>query len=442
MSGNKKKRHIMELIGAICVVAVLGGGLFWLKIRQDGQRTEKTASESDEVRENGATDQMAEETTGDSLDGSSADTDVQSVPEAESEAPDGTDPQEATVTPTPAPEERTAGRYQAVSWAQAVGDEILVCQTDAIEVRDSSNNVVKNYTDLGRISRESAAVYSNGQFACFASADESGTENVWRLDLETGEKEPLMTLESGSRFVGANQEYLYYTAWGGDGMENTLKAHRISDGAELELGKNVDEVTVLPDYVITMGLRFDVSPTELRVCGPDGSSSQVIGEYVNSYVVENDRIYYLDYGSDYGYLPSDLKSCGMGGEDVQVLAEDLNALSFCLAGEHTVYFAGSSEGADSSGDGYIFYNYRTGERKKAADSGTYIQFLCENDGKAYLERENQIVVYDIAEGRFLDSTYQVPDGSYAVEGFWLNGMFWAVQQTSDHRVDVIPLKNF
>ena len=121
MSGNKKKRHIMELIGAICVVAVLGGGLFWLKIRQDGQRTEKTASESDEVRENGATDQMAEETTGDSLDGSSADTDVQSVPEAESEAPDGTDPQEATVTPTPAPEERTAGRYQAVSWHRQWG---------------------------------------------------------------------------------------------------------------------------------------------------------------------------------------------------------------------------------------------------------------------------------------------------------------------------------
>ena len=100
MSENKKKRHIMELIGAVCVVAVLGGGLFWLKTRQDGQRTEKTVSESDEVQENSATDQMAEETIGDSLDGSSAETDAQSVPEAESEAPDRTDPQEATRPPT------------------------------------------------------------------------------------------------------------------------------------------------------------------------------------------------------------------------------------------------------------------------------------------------------------------------------------------------------
>lgn len=420
MTGDKKKRHLMELIGVVCVLVVLGVGMFYLKVRQDAEKTGGTASGSTQ-------EQSGENTVTESVSGQEQDA-------------------TSTETPTPEPEksleEKLAGQYQAVSWAEVIGDKILVCQIDSIEVRDFSNNLVKEYTDLGRISREAAALYSNGNVAYYASASESGSRSIWRLDLETGEKEEMMSLDNNSRFAGANESYLYYTVWGEDGLENTLKARRISDGSELELGSDMDEVTVRSDCVIAMGLRFDVSPVELKVYSlysPDGSSSVTVGEYVNSYVAEDDRIYYLDYGSDYGYIPADLKSCSLSGGDVQVLAEDLNALSFDMAGDHTIFYASASEGTDTSGAGYLFYNYQTGVTQKAADSGTYVQFLCSDGDKAYLERENQIVVYDRKAGQFLDDTYPEPESGYYVEGFLLNGAFWAVQQFSDNRVEVIPM---
>ena len=449
MTGDKKKRHRMELIGVVCVLVVLGVGMFYLKVRKDAEKTGGTASGSTQ-------EQSGENTVTESVSGQSDDTSIGDNSESISED-EGTDSfsntdsrvsgQEqdttSTETPTPEPEksleEKLAGQYQAVSWAEVVGDKILVCQIDSIEVRDFSNNLVKEYTDLGRISREAAAFYSNGNVAYYASASESGSRSIWRLDLETGEKEEMMSLDNNSRFAGANESYLYYTVWGEDGLENTLKARRISDGSELELGSDMDEVTVRSDCVIAMGLRFDVSPVELKIYSPDGSSSVTVGEYVNSYVAEDDRIYYLDYGSDYGYIPADLKSCSLSGGGVQVLAEDLNALSFDMAGDHTIFYASASEGTDTSGAGYLFYNYQTGVTRKAADSGTYVQFLCSDGDKAYLERENQIVVYDRKAGQFLDDTYPEPESGYYVEGFVLNGAFWAVQQFSDNRVEVIPM---
>lgn len=135
----------------------------------------------------------------------------------------------------------------------------------------------------------------------------------------------------------------------------------------------------------------------------------------------------------------DLKSCSRNGQEVQVLAEDLNTLSFSMAGENTIFFASVSEGADTADSGYLFYNWQTGEQKKAAESGTYLGFLGSDGQKAYLEREEQVAVYDMAAGQFQEGAFALPEGCYPVEGLFLNGEFWVVQSSSDNRIDLTPL---
>lgn len=455
MSRNKKRRHLRELVGVACVLAILAGGMYYLKNRQDQQNVGQSASAAgaeqgkggetagvqnasgqtkDTSRQEPAADSQGEQeepaqTLSESAEQSSGE------PSQQEKAPGNGEPDAGTEK---APEETTlAGTYVPISWAGVSGDRILICQTDAIEIRDLHNQVLKSYPGLGKIIQGAAAVYTNGSAAYYAAESESGDRSVWRLRLSDGGKEEVMALEDNWQLAGVNEDFLYYTVWNGDGMENMLKARSLSDGGEYEIGKNVDEVTVLPEHVVTMGLRFDISPVELKTCSPDGSNAVTIGAYVNACLVEEDRIYYLEYGSDYGYLPTNLKSCCLNGGESQVLAENLNALSFSLAGEHRIFYAASSEGADISQAGYLFYDYQTGETEKAADSGDYIQFLCSGGSRAYLEKENEIVVYDFQTGQFLEERQQLPEDSYVVEGFMADGRFFEVLQSSDHRVDVV-----
>ena len=147
-----------------------------------------------------------------------------------------------------------------------------------------------------------------------------------------------------------------------------------------------------PEIAGMVGTSIALSISDIPWNGPISGVSVglVDGEYVNSYLVSEGRIYYLDYGSEAGYIPVDLKSCSRNGQEVQVLAEDLNTLSFSMAGENTIFFASVSEGADTADSGYLFYNWQTGEQKKAAESGTYLGFLGSDGQKAYLEREEQV----------------------------------------------------
>ncbi len=436
MSKNKKKKLGKELIAVVCVLAVLAGGVWYLRAQQDhsdAQNTEGTSGENaaagtEEDLASGSTSETAESVSAEDTEDSST---VENQEEQASETP--------IPEPTLSPEEKLAGDYREVSWAQVIGEQILVCQMDAIEVRDSSNQIVKNYTDLGQLSLGGDSVYTNGYMVYYASVSDTGSRSIWQLDLETGEKKEMVALENSSVFAGANQEYLYYIVSGADDFENTLRAYRISDGTVMDIAQNVDEVTVLSDKVITMGLRFDVSPVALKVCGADGSNPVTIGEYVNSYLVSEGRIYYLDYGSEAGYIPADLKSCSRNGQEVQVLAEDLNALSFSMAGENTIFFASVSEGADTAASGYLFYNWQTGEQKKVAESGTYLGFLGSDGQKAYLEGEEQVAVYDMASGQFQEGAFALPEGCYPVEGLFLNGEFWVVQSSSDNWIALAPL---
>ncbi len=446
MSKNKKKKLGKELIAVVCVLAVLAGGVWYLRTQQNHSDTQNAEGTSGENAAAGAEEGVASGSTSETAErGSAEDVEESSTVENQedqvSETPAATAAPTDTPTPEPtlSPEEKLAGDYREVGWAQVIGEQILVCQMDAIEVRDSANQIVKNYTDLGQLSLGGDSVYTNGYTVYYASVSDTGSRSIWQLDLETGEKKEMVALENSSVFAGANREYLYYIVSGADDFENTLKAYRISDGTVLDIAQNVDEVTVLSDVVITMGLRFDVSPVALKVCGLDGSNSVTIGEYVNSYLVSEGRIYYLDYGSEAGYIPVDLKSCSRNGQEVQVLAEDLNTLSFSMAGENTIFFASVSEGTDTADSGYLFYNWQTGEQKKAADSGTYLGFLGSDGQKAYLEREEQVAVYDMAAGQFQEGAFALPEGCYPVEGLFLNGEFWVVQSSSDNRIDLTPL---
>ncbi len=383
MSKNKKKKLGKELIAVVCVLAVLAGGVWYLRTQQNHSDTQNTEGTSGENAAAGAEEGVA------------------------------------------------SGSTSGTAERASVEDT-----EDSSAVENQEEQVSET---LGQLSLGGDSVYTNGYTVYYAAVSDTGSRGIWQLDLETGEKKEMAALENNSVFAGANREYLYYIVSGADDFENTLKAYRISDGTVLDIAQNVDEVTVLSDAVITMGLRFDVSPVALKVCSPDGSNPVTIGEYVNSYLVSEGRIYYLDYGSEAGYIPVDLKSCSRNGQEVQVLAEDLNTLSFSMAGENTIFFASVSEGADTADSGYLFYNWQTGEQKKAAESGTYLGFLGSDGQKAYLEREEQVAVYDMAAGQFQEGAFALPEGCYPVEGLFLNGEFWVVQSSSDNRIDLTPL---
>lgn len=436
MSGKEKKRHVRELLAILCVAVFLAAGVWYLKDQRE--KRERDASVSEESQKL----QEQEEMTASSE--MIQDSENQDREEQESQE------QKSMVTPTAAPEttaepelteeEKSGGVYRGISWADSVGDQIIVCQMDAIEVKDAAGQTVRSFSDLGRLSRGSDTVYTNGFYVWYAAASEDGTTAVWQLDLETGDKKAVLELGERDTFVGVNSEYLYYIVPGADEFENTLKASRINDGTVLDITDHVGEVTVLSDTVITMGLRFDVSPTEMKVFSADGSNPVTVGSYVSNCQVKDDRIYYLDYGSEEGYLPSDLKSCSLSGQDIRVLAEDLYTIAVNPAGENMVYFASEETGSGNSGTEYVLLNYETGEKKTVAEGGSYIQFLCSDGNRVYLGKENQIAVYDFAGGQMRENIASAPENSYTAGGFLMDGTFYAVWQSSDNQVEVVPVE--
>lgn len=436
MSEEKKKRHIRELIAVLCAAAVIGAGVWYLKDQSDKRETAGNASSV--VVENA---QSKKSSTAADVSGTETEqeNDEENTTAAEKAEPVPSQESEKTQSDI-SPEEKLSGVYHGISWAGTVGGQIIACQMDAIEVKDAAGQTVRTFADLGRLSLGSDAVYTNGCYAWYAAAADDGTRGVWQLDLETGEKKKMFSLGERETFTGVNSEYLYYIVPGADEFENTLKALRISDGMVLDIAENVDEVTVLPESVIAMGLRFDVSPAEMKVCSPDGSSQVTVGEYVNCYQVDGDRIYYLDYGDSDGYMPSDLKSCSPYGQDVQVLAQDLYTISFSAVGQDTVYFASEESREESSESEYVLLNYRTGERKTVAEGGSYIQYLCSDQNRVYLGKDDQIVVYDMAGGQMKENVYTVPEGSYVTAGFLLEGKLFSVQESSDNRIETVAVE--
>lgn len=443
MSEDKRKRRKKELAVVLCVVAVLAVGVWYLKEHRQEWQTQSAdsfAGEDTKTAEKSG-DSTAVSETEDAAANEGADGEEENAVPSDEPTPSV----QPSATPTPEPtlsaEEKAGGVYRGIDWAGEAGGRILICQMDSIEIRDSQGQTVQNFSDLGRIKGGSSSVYTNGFYAWFASSGEDGTGKIWRLDLESGEKQEFLTLGQQDTFVGANSRYFYYTVPGADEFENTLRAVRISDGAVTDIAQNVDEVTVLPEHVITMGLRFDVSPVKLDVYTADGSSSVTVGEYVNFYQTDGERILYLDYGSADGYTPSDLKTCGLDGQNVQTLAEDLEAISFSAAGDHTIYFSGGGQDG-TSGTGYILFDFETGEYRTVYEGGSYLQFLAGDQEKIWLGKENQIIMYEQKSGQLHEGVYTVPEGSYAVGGFILDGRFYAVVKSSDNRVDVISEENF
>ena len=316
--------------------------------------------------------------------------------------------------------------------------KILVCQTDTIEIRDSEGSTVRVFSDLGRFAGGAGFVYTNGFYAWFAAEEEDGGKQIWRLDLESGDKKAYMTIGDRDSFAGVNQEYLYYIVPGGDEFENTLRAFRLSDGAAVDVAENVGEVTVLSDTVITMGLRFDVSPVEMKVWMSNGSGALTVGEYVNFYQAVGEEILYLDHGNGDGYIPSDLKAYNLTRKESRVLAADLNTISFSPADEVVVYFAAGSE-VPAENTGYMLLELKTGEVRKIAKGGTYMQFLCGDKERIWLGKETGVAVYDRETGQQQEVSCEIPEGSSVADGFVLNDRGYIVLELSDGRIDVVPV---
>lgn len=199
MSGKEKKRHVRELLAILCVAVFLAAGVWYLKDQRE--KRERDASVSEESQKL----QEQEEMTASSE--MIQDSENQDREEQESQE------QKSMVTPTAAPEttaepelteeEKSGGIYRGINWADSVGDQIIVCQMDAIEVKDAAGQTVRSFSDLGRLSRGSDTVYTNGFMSGMRRLQRMGLQLsgswIWKQEI----KKQCWNWESGIPLLGS-----------------------------------------------------------------------------------------------------------------------------------------------------------------------------------------------------------------------------------------------